>query len=345
MSNQCCIVLAAGEGRRMNTDVPKVLADVLFKPMLGWVLDAVSKSNVKDICVVEGFKHEVVQKYIESLDIKCESVIQTERKGTAHAVMTAENFLKKRSGGDVLVLGGDSPFIDRQTILDSYEQHKTDKNSATIISSKVENPFGYGRIVRNSPQNSVVAIVEESDASAGQKMINEINSGAYWFKIGDLLSQLFKISNNTSQQEFYLTSIVKLLIDQGFRVNAFEAETSDIVLGANDLLQLENLNRIARNKILDRLIREGVNIPCRDGVIVEQDVVIHRGATILPNTMIFGKSIIYPGAVIGPNSQVINSRVGENVNFNSSYCINTVIPDNKFIHPFTCFNDSFTCSL
>ena len=328
----------------MNASVPKVLTKVLFKPMLGWVLQSVFGSGIKDICVVKGFKHEIIQDYINNLDISCQSVIQSERKGTAHAVMVAREFIENRIGGDVLILGGDSPFIDEETINDSYIQHKNEKNSATIISSTVDNPYGYGRIIRDPCKNMVTAIVEEKDADNKQKEIHEINSGAYWFKIDDLLSKLFEIFDNTSQKEFYLTSIVRLLINQGLKVNAFKAKNPDVVLGANSLSQLENLNNIARNQILDRLIINGVNIPCRDGIIVDRDAKIYKGVTLLPNTIIMGNSVIYEDAVVGPNSQVIDSKIGKKAKFNSSYCKNSFIPDNNVINPFTYLNNSLICS-
>lgn len=335
MSDTCCIILAAGEGKRMNSDEPKVLSKVLFKPMLGWIIDAVSGSNIENICVVKGFKHEIVQKYLDSLDIKCESIIQTERKGTAHAVMTAKEFLESHKGSDVLILGGDSPFIDKETIINSYQIHKTEDNSATIISSKVDNPFGYGRIIRSTLDNTVIGIIEEKDADSKQRATKEINSGVYWFKIDDLLSKLFEIGNNTSQNEYYLTSIIKLFIEDGFKVNAFNAKSSEIVLGANDLRQLEYLNTIAKNNIIDKLIENGVDIPCRDGVIIGCDTIIQDKVTIFPNTMILGKSVILKGAKIGPNSQILDSKIGENAVFNSSCCKNSVIANDTIVAPFT----------
>lgn len=334
LSKNCCIILAAGEGKRMNSGAPKVLSKVLFKPMLRWIIDAVSKSSINKICVVKGFQHEVLQKYLDGLDVKCESVLQSERKGTAHAVMTAKAFLERYIEGDVLILGGDSPFIDSNTILESYKKHKKFGNSATIVSSKVSNPHGYGRILRCGAEDRLIDIVEERDASLDQKKIKEINSGAYWFKVKDLLSHLFRISDNTSQNEYYLTSIVKLFIEEGFKVDAFETESSDIVLGANDSAQLEDLNLIARNKIIESLVENGVEIPCRDGVVVSVDAIVDKGATILPNTMILGKSVISSGAVVGPNSQVLDSKIGKGAVFNSSYCENVVVKENEKIGPF-----------
>ncbi len=335
LSDTCCVILAAGEGKRMNSDVPKVLSEVLFKPMLGWIIDSVSKSNINDICVVKGFQHEMVQSYLYSLNVKCESVIQEERKGTAHAVMTAKTFLESHKGGDVLILGGDSPFIDKETILNSYKKHKSENNSATIVSAKVKNPFGYGRVIRTLDSGLVIDIVEERDASAQQKSTKEINSGVYWFKTDDILSKLFNIDNNTAQNEYYLTSIVKLFIKEGYKVNAFDAESPEIVLGANDLKQLEMLNQIARNNIIDRLIETGVEIPCRDGVIIGCDATIQKKVRIFPNTLVLGESVILSGAKIGPNSQVLDSTIGENVIFNSSYCKDCIIPEGKVISPFT----------
>ncbi len=335
LSAACCVILAAGEGKRMNSDVPKVLSEVLFKPMLGWIIDSVFKSNISDICVVKGFRHEMVQSYLESLSMRCESVIQKERKGTAHAVMTAKAFLEKHKGGDVLILGGDSPFIDKETILGSYQKHKDENNSATIVSAKVENPFGYGRIIRDSGSGPVIDIVEERDATAAQKATKEINSGVYWFKVNDILSKLFEINNNTAQNEYYLTSIIKLFIEEGYRVNAFDAKSPEVVLGANDLKQLEMLNLIARNNVLDKLVENGVDIPCRDGVIIGCDTTIQKKVRIFPNTVVLGKSVILEGATLGPNSQILDSEIGENVIFNSSYCKNSIISAGKFISPFT----------
>lgn len=329
----------------MKSDIPKVLSNVLFKPMLGWVIEAAKKSNINNVCIVKGFKHEQVQEYIDSLDTKCESVIQSERRGTAHAVMMAKEFLVKYSGGDVLILGGDSPFIDNNTIINSYRAHKEQNNSATIVSSELDDPFGYGRIVRDKMSNGVISIAEEKDATDEERKIREINSGAYWFKVDDLLSKLFEISDNTSQNEYYLTSIVEIFLREGLKVNAFKAESTDVVLGANDTIQLERLNTIAKNRVIDELVNNSVCIPYRDGVIIGNDVIIHRGATILPNTMILGKSVICEGAKIGPNSQVINSKIGKGTIFNSSYCENTVVSEFQNIKPFTCINkgsDNFT---
>ncbi len=335
MNNKaCCLILAAGEGKRMKSNIPKVLSSVLFEPMVGWVINSVVTCDIKNICVVTGYKHELVKEYLSSLDYNLESVIQNERKGTAHAVITAMPFLEKYKNGDVLILGGDAPFIDRPTITKAYKIHKNSNNSATIISSKLDNPWGYGRIIRNNTDYNVQAIVEEQDATFNQRSIKEINSGAYWFKVNDLIKYLDKITNDTFQNEYYLTSVIKLLIDDGYRVDAFETSSCDVALGANDTSQLQSLNEIARNKVLDELVEHGVKIPCKDGIIIGKWVKVDSGTTILPGTILSGDTSIGKECIIGPNSQVIDCFVGDNAVINASYCKNSNIPDNKNIGPF-----------
>lgn len=334
MGDKCCVILAAGEGKRMKSDVPKVLSQVLFEPMLGWVVRAARKSGIDDICVVTGFKHEIVESYLDEMEIKCEYVVQGERKGTAHAVTTAGEFLKRHIDGDVLVLGGDSPFIDEETVGRAYKAHKEESNSATIISSRVKNPFGYGRIIRDARTDAVTAIVEESDASPEQKEICEINSGAYWFRVRELLDGLPRISNDVSQREYYLTSVIELLINDGFKVNAVEASISDLALGANDSCQLRTLNEIARKKVIDDAISKGVNIPCCDGVIIGRDVEVKGGTTILPGTVLMGKTFIGENCIIGPNSQVIDGKIGNGAIINSSYCKNGEVLSGVTVGPF-----------
>lgn len=337
MKQACCVILGAGEGKRMKSSVPKVLSLVLFEPMIGWVVNSAVKSGLEKICVVTGYKHKLVQDYVNTLNYNLETVIQEERKGTAHAVLTAKEFLEKNIDTDVLILGGDSPFVDKKTITKAFKIHKNSNNSATIISSRLDNPAGYGRIIRNKDNYNVEAIVEESDAGFGQRSIKEINSGAYWFKVRDLLNYLGKITNNTNQKEYYLTSIIELMIDSGLKVDAFESSSPDVALGANDVCQLEKLNEIARNKVIDSMMENGVKIPCRDGVIIGKWVEIGSGTSILPGTILTGKTIIGSECTIGPSTQIIDSRVEDNVTINHSYCENSTLKTGSNIGPFASY--------
>lgn len=245
MSN-CAIILAGGEGKRMKSDKPKTLSEVLGKPMLTWVISALKNAGIDDICVVKGFKKECIEEYIEALDFEVESVYQAERLGTGHAVMMAKDFLKKHDG-NVVILNGDAPFMTSETIKSSLVQHNDENCSATVISAKVDDATGYGRIVRDE-NGDVKAIVEHKDADEEILKIKEINSGGFWFDCQLLLSVLDRIKSDNNAKEYYLPDALKLLLSDGRKVGAYVAQCSDVVLGANDPSQLEQLNNIAKQK-------------------------------------------------------------------------------------------------
>lgn len=248
MSELCGIILAAGEGKRMKSNLPKVLSRVLDKPMLKWVIDAAEKAGVEDLCIVDGFKREEVEKYLAALPESYETAFQAERKGTAHAVMQAKDFLERRRDWDVLILNGDAPFMDDETIRKAYESHRDGGNAVTLISAYLDDPFGYGRVLRDEDTGRLAAVVEEKDADEAQKRIQEVSSGAYWFRVEKLLGVLSSIENHNAQGEYYLPDAVKLLLERGEAADAYPAESADAVLGANDAAQLKALNEIARQK-------------------------------------------------------------------------------------------------
>ena len=248
MSQQCAVILAGGEGTRMRSQKPKTLSMVLEKPMLQWVLDALKESGIDRICIVTGYKRECIDAYIKTLPYPLETVFQSERLGTGHAVMTAKDFLQKNTGGDVVVLNGDAPFMDGETIRGAYALHKEKQSSATVISANVDDPSGYGRIVRDKSTGALCAIVEQKDTDGQTVPIREVNSGAYWFNIDALLGVLDNITTNNNAREYYLPDALKLLLQQGKTVQAFTAPCADAVLGANDPQQLAELNRLAEKK-------------------------------------------------------------------------------------------------
>ena len=246
MRNKCAVILAGGEGKRMKSDIPKPMNEVLGKPMLRWVIDSVKNAGIDNICVVTGYKTEITEAYLETLPFEVSHVLQSERLGTGHAVMMAKDFLKK-NGGDVVILCGDAPFMDTDTIADAYKSHDEGDFSATVISAMLEEPAGYGRIVRNS-DGTLRNIVEQKDADEETLAIKEVNSGGYWFDTEDLLSVLDDIKANNSAKEYYLPDALYLLLQNGRKVGAFAASSPDTVLGANDPAQLAELNQIAKDK-------------------------------------------------------------------------------------------------
>lgn len=244
--DNCAIILAGGEGKRMKSDKPKTLSLVLEKPMLLWVISALKEAGINDICIVKGYKKECIEDFIGTLDFEVSSVFQAERLGTGHAVMMAKDFLEKHDG-NVVILNGDAPFMTADTIMKSLDKHTESQSSATVISAKVGDPTGYGRIVR-ADDGSLKAIVEQKDADEETLKIDEVNSGGFWFDCKQLLSVLGRIKSNNKAGEYYLPDAIKLLLSDGKRVEAYTAECSDTVLGANDPAQLEELNNIARQK-------------------------------------------------------------------------------------------------
>lgn len=243
---KCAVILAGGEGKRMKSNMPKPMSQVLGRPMLQWVIDSVRGAGVENICVVKGFKKECIEEYVATLPYKVETVYQAERLGTGHAVMMAKDFLKENKG-DVVILCGDAPFMDKDTIADAFAQHDSNNASATVISAVLEDSTGYGRIVRNA-DGSLKAIVEQKEADEETLKIKEVNSGGYWFDTEDLLSVLDKITADNAAAEYYLPDALKLLLSEGKTAGAFTASSPDTVLGANDPQQLEELNQIAISK-------------------------------------------------------------------------------------------------
>lgn len=246
MAKKSAVILAGGEGKRMKSDKPKTLSEVMGKPMLQWVIDSLRKSGVENICIVKGYKKECIEEYLKTLPYNVNSVYQSERLGTGHAVMMAKDFLLN-NGGDVIILNGDAPFMDSETISRAYEEHNNSNSSATVISARVDNPTGYGRIVR-ADNGSLKAIVEQKDADENTLAIKEVNSGGFWFDCNDLLSVLDNIRANNAAREYYLPDALKLLLENGKVVSAYTAQSSDTVLGANDPTQLAELNEIAKAK-------------------------------------------------------------------------------------------------
>lgn len=303
-----CLILAAGNGTRMKTEYPKVLAEVLSAPMLSWVLESVMECGIQKKCVVTGYENDKVENFLKENSYECDFAFQSERKGTAHAVMAARKFLSELSG-DILIIGGDSPFIDSITIMAAYDQHKKDHNSATIISANLENPYGYGRIIRNS--NGVQSIVEEREANDSQKNIKEVNSGAYWFNVDDLLKYIGSIDVSSSG-EIYLTSIISLFIEKKLNVGAFCASDSTIALGANTPEELENLNNIAKDKFIKSLISRGVNIPDYSNVTISKNVEIGEGTTIFSHVVINACTKIGKNCEIGPGITLSGENVPDN---------------------------------
>ena len=306
----CALILAGGEGKRMRSNRPKVLAEVLFKPLLRWVIDAVREAGIDDICVVTGSKREAVEQYISGLPFPVTTAYQSERLGTGHAVMTARDFLNEHRGERVLILNGDAPFISAGTIKNAVDAGQS--CDAMVITAQVDEPTGYGRIVRDENGSSLKAIVEEKEATDEIRRIREINSGAYCFAVDSLLEALTKLTRSEKTGEYYLTDTIEIIKNGGGNALAFMAENADSVLGANDCCQLEQLNRIAARRLYEKHWNNGVVIPCTDGVLISAEAVIGSNTVILPATVIKGNVVIGENCELGPGIVLENCTVSDN---------------------------------
>lgn len=337
MKGNCTVILAAGDGVRMKSSRPKVLAEVLFKPMIDWVVDRAVECGFadEDICVVTGHGREIL---CEHLRDGIQTAVQEERLGTGHAVMQALPFINAHGNSNVLVLNGDSPMIDSETLKLAFEYHMRSGNAATVISANVDNPTGYGRIKRDE-NGLFIKIVEEKEASEGEEKITEVNSGAYWFNCQALLVALDRLSMDAkyrlnAAKEYYLTDAVEILKSMGQRAATFNSKNSDSVLGANDRYQLMQLNEKARMRVLESHMKNGVSIPCPDGIMISPDAAIGADTEILPGTIIKGKTVIGSNCVIGANSYIESSIIGDGAGVISSHCVEAEISEGVQVGPF-----------
>ena len=330
---KCAIILAGGKGTRMKTDAPKVMCEVIFEPMIKYVVDAVKDAGAEDICVITGYKHEIVEGYLSSYDSKIKTALQEPQLGTGHAVMQARDFISAHRDDDILILNGDGPLMDADTINKAYDYHKQNNNAITLISAIVEDTNGIGHIKRD--ENGVLErIIEHKDANEEQKKINESNAGTYWFNGSELLYALDRITNNNAQNEYYLTDSLEILINKGMNAGAYVCENNEAILGANDRKQLNILNNIMRRNINDSLMLDGVDIQCTDGVMIGKDVKIGGSTRILPNTIILGNTVIGDGCVIGPNTYIKDSEIGNEVILDNCKVTDSKIEDGADCGPF-----------
>lgn len=329
ISATAAIILGAGNGKRMKSSYPKVLCEVLGKPMILWVTDSCERAGiaVHNTCVVIS---DDCGKLPEVLPQGVATRVQHQRLGTGHAVMSATDFIEQSEISDLLVLYGDAPFVDQATMESSYAFHKAHGNHITVITAHLDHPDRYGRILRE--EGKFQRIVEYTDATEAQRAITEINSGIYWFDKETLLTTLPLLKPANAQGELYLTDTIELALGMGKKVEGYISPDSYVVQGANNRKGLAELNHMARGRVLDALYEQGVNIPISDGVIISPDAVIGNDTTISPCVSILGSSTIGNDCLIEQSTSVSGSTIGNNCRIGSSVTIkNSQIGDHVTI--------------
>lgn len=302
--NIAVIVLAAGEGTRMKSDLPKVLQPVAGRPMLAHVLDACEQLSPERRLIVVGHKHEQVLAWLGG---DAGTVHQREQRGTGHAVLITEPFMGEFEG-PVLVLAGDIPLIEPDTLRTLVDIYNQDRPAAIILTAVPEDPFSYGRVLRDEA-GVVDRIVEEKDATAGEKAVKEINAGIYCFDRRRLYGALASIKNENRQSEFYLTDVVAILRSRGETVLAHRADANEI-MGVNSRAELAGAEAVMQGRLRRRLMDNGATFVLPETTYLTADVQIEPDATILPGCWLEGKTRIGRGARIGPGARIIDSVIG-----------------------------------
>ena len=323
------VVLAAGKGTRMKSKTPKVLHSVCGLPMIHHVLQAVGKTGIEKTVVVVGYQGDEVARELSS-DV--EVAVQKEQLGTAHALLSTEPLLKGFSG-HILVLCGDTPLITPQTLIDLVAFHVDSLSAATVLTAKMEDPTGYGRVIRDK-YDRVAKIVEQKDASPAEQVVQEVNTGIYCFKADFLFEALSGISPNNAQGEYYLTDIIQLYVSQGRLVRAMTVVDVTEIQGINDRIHLAKAESALRRRVLDKLMMDGVTVIDTASTFIDQTVEIGSDTVIYPFTYIEGKSVIGSDCVIGPQTRLLDVHVGNGVEILNSIVLKSKIGDRSSVGPF-----------
>lgn len=237
------VILAAGKGTRMKSDLPKVVHTIERKCLVDYVVDAAIEAGAGDICLVLGYKYEVVRESMAHKDVRF--VLQEQQLGTGHAVKCAKDFLGDE--GQTLILFGDTPLITADTLKRLRDYHEKHGNTVTVLSAMIEDPTGYGRIIRDAEGNFVKS-VEHKDASEAELQSHEINSGMYIFDTRELKEALEKLTPNNAQGEYYLPDTLTIIKDKGLRVDAFALDDPEDITGVNDQEQLKSAAIVIRRR-------------------------------------------------------------------------------------------------
>lgn len=323
------VVLAAGQGSRMKSELPKVLHEVAGRPMLHWVLDAARAAEPTQIVVVVGHEAEQVK---ASLPDDVEWCLQAEQLGTGHAAQVALDHLGDVSGDTVLILSGDTPHLEGQTVSELVGVRQRTGSAAALLTAVIESPAGYGRIVRDG-WDRVVGIVEHKDASNTELTIREINAGIYAFD-GDLLAgALADLKNNNSQGEYYLTDVVGAFAGRDLSLNGLKADEEQVA-GVNSQDHLARANRAMRRQIAIEWMQRGVWIQDPGSTYISATAQIARGARIYANVHLEGSCVIGERSQVGPDAFLLDATVGRDSRVWYSVVREARVGDNVEVGPY-----------
>ncbi|MGT2934465.1 bifunctional UDP-N-acetylglucosamine diphosphorylase/glucosamine-1-phosphate N-acetyltransferase GlmU [Streptococcus castoreus] len=323
------IILAAGKGTRMKSDLPKVLHKVSGLTMLEHVFRSVAAITPQKNVTVIGHQSEMVRAVLAD---QSEFVLQTEQLGTGHAVMMAKEKLSHLEG-HTLVIAGDTPLITGQSLKNLIDFHVNHKNVATILTATAQDPFGYGRIIRNK-DGEVIKIVEQKDANDFEKQIKEINTGTYVFDNKRLFEALKNINTNNAQGEYYLTDVISIFRENKEKVGAYVLRDFNESLGVNDRVALATAETVMRHRITKQHMLNGVSFQNPETAYIESDVDIAPDVFIEANVTLKGKTRIGSGCVLTNGTYIVDSEIGQGSVITNSMIEESMIATGVTVGPY-----------
>lgn len=325
----CAVLLAAGEGKRMKSAIPKVLHKVCGKEMVNHVIDILREAGINDVNVIVGKGAEKVKENTESRNVSYS--LQEKQLGTGHAVKCAKDFLLNKKG-TVAIFTGDAPLITADTVKKLIVFHENNNYKGTMLTSIVDNPYGYGRVVREH-NGEVNRIVEHKDCTEEELKINEINAGMYCFDIEALLNSIDKLSNNNAQGEYYLTDVIEILKGSNEKIGAIPVDFEE-TMGVNSRIQLADVEKIMRRRINNYHMENGVTLIDPENTYIHSEVEIGNDTIIFPGNVIEGKTIIGENCTLYPNSRIKDSVIEKGVTVQSSVILESRVGENTTVGPF-----------
>ncbi|WP_296556974.1 bifunctional UDP-N-acetylglucosamine diphosphorylase/glucosamine-1-phosphate N-acetyltransferase GlmU [uncultured Acetobacterium sp.] len=329
MNHSKTIILAAGEGTRMRSHKPKVLHQVCGENILDYVIAVSQASGISEIGVIVGFQAELVK---ESLPPQISTYLQQEQLGTGHAVLQALPFFEALEG-NLIVLVGDAPLIRAETLTGLIAAHETGGYAATVLTAEFDQPRGYGRMIKNR-SGELLKIVEEKDADPAEKEVKEINSGMYCFDAQALILALKELKTDNVQGEYYLTDVIEILRKMGKTAGTYVTIDPEDIQAVNSRVQLAEAETVMRKRINRRLMEAGVTIIDPAATYVGSRVQVGQDTILYPGVILDGATEIGKDCVIGANSRLVDTKIGNNVTIQSSTILESSIDDYTNVGPY-----------
>ncbi len=329
MSPPTVVILAAGQGTRMKSARPKVLHELCGRPMVRWPIEAARDAGAGKVVVIGGPDGALQGELPERIEL----AIQQEAKGTGDAVKAAAAHIGDET---VIVLSGDVPLITAQTISGLAAAHERSGAAATVVTTELDDPTGYGRVVRG-PDGQFEHVVEtkrEGDATAAEMDIREVNAGIYAFDGARLLDALERIGNDNAQGEYYLPDVLKVFRGDDHGVAVFDAGDPSVVLGVNDRVDLATVRALAQRRIHEAHMRNGVTIVDPASTTIDVDVALGQDTVVEPGSFLRGATQAGSDCRIGPLTTLIDAVLGDGVTIPHSYCIDCELQSNVVVGPF-----------